>query len=101
MLTLLPVSPLVLPFNLAYFAFALVVFKNQFAHVYWRRNYELNGRLICRRVSRYSLDVVICADVILLAYFLVSQQYGLGYALIPVIPIAVFVKVQHISAISA
>lgn len=86
-------NPLVIPFNFAYFGLSLVVFTNQFSHVFWRRWYELQGRVIFRRAFRYSLDMFILAQFIALSFFEVSQQYGIGAGVIPLIPLTAIFKV--------
>ncbi|KAK4703506.1 calcium permeable stress-gated cation channel, partial [Phenoliferia sp. Uapishka_3] len=85
-------NPMILPFTLVYQGFCLSVFKNQFAHVYWRRWYEGQGRLVFRRLFRYSLDTFMVAQVVGLALFEVLKFFKLGGAIIPLIPITAFVK---------
>lgn len=87
-------NPLVLPFNFAYCGFALVTFKNQFAHIYYRRWFELNGRLTYRRAFRYSLDSFIFAQIIALAFLFVVRKPKLGSSVIPLVPVTAFVKVS-------
>lgn len=76
---------LVIAFNFFYQLMELVVFKNQFAHVYWRRNYENNGRLVFRRTFRYSLDMFTMAQVVAVALLWVLKQFKLGGACIPLV----------------
>lgn len=85
---------MVIPFNFVYFCFAVTVFKNQIAHVYWRRNYESNGRHIYTRAFRYSLDALILGQIVSVAFLEVLKLYGLGAACIPLIPVTAFVKVS-------
>ncbi|GAA6006475.1 hypothetical protein JCM11491_004976 [Sporobolomyces phaffii] len=85
-------NPLVIAFNFAYFAVAYTVFKNQFAHVYYRRHYEGGGRTIYRRIFRYSLDMTIFSQFVLVAFFWVLKRFSLGGACIPLIPITVLLK---------
>lgn len=104
-------NPLVIAFNLVYFTFALVLFKNQvstspclssllvlilsiqFAHVYYRRWFENGGRLIYRRIFRYSLDTFVLAQVVAVALLQVLKMRVLSGACIPLIPLTVFVKI--------
>ncbi|BGP38092.1 hypothetical protein JCM10450v2_002023 [Rhodotorula kratochvilovae] len=86
-------NPLVLAFAWLYFAFSVIVLKSQFAHVYYRRNFELGGRLWYRRILRYSLDIIILASFIMVAFFWVLREFACGGACIPLIPIAVAVKI--------
>ncbi|KAK4058594.1 hypothetical protein OIO90_000038 [Microbotryomycetes sp. JL221] len=86
-------NPLVIAFNFFYQLLVLTVFKNQFAHVYWRRWYENNGRLVFRRTFRYSLDMFIMAHVIVVAFLFVAKRFRLGGACIPLIPVTVFIKI--------
>ncbi|KAM0792556.1 hypothetical protein ACM66B_005221 [Microbotryomycetes sp. NB124-2] len=86
-------NPLVIAFNFFYQLMVLTVFKNQFAHVYWRRWYENNGRFVFRRTYRYSLDMFTMAHVIIVAFLFVAKRFRLGGACIPLIPITVFIKV--------
>ncbi|KAK4053145.1 hypothetical protein OIV83_001880 [Microbotryomycetes sp. JL201] len=86
-------NPLVIAFNFFYQLMVLTVFKNQFAHVYWRRWYENNGRFVFRRTYRYSLDMFTMGHVIIVAFLFVAKRFRLGGACIPLIPITVFIKV--------
>ncbi|GAA5822842.1 hypothetical protein JCM10212_001470 [Sporobolomyces blumeae] len=85
-------NPLVIAFNFAYFAVSFTVFKNQFAHVYYRRNFEGGGRVIYRRIFRASLDMAIFSQFVLVAFFWVLKKFSLGGACIPLIPITVLIK---------
>ncbi|GAA5931546.1 uncharacterized protein JCM15063_001498 [Sporobolomyces koalae] len=85
-------NPLVIAFNFAYFAVSFTVFKNQFAHVYYRRHFEGGGRTIYRRIFRYSLDMAIFSQFVLVAFFWVLKKFSLGGACIPLIPITVLLK---------
>ncbi|GAA5983145.1 hypothetical protein JCM5350_007895 [Sporobolomyces pararoseus] len=85
-------NPLVVAFNFAYFAVAYTVFKNQFAHVYYRRHFEGGGRTIFRRIFRYSLDMAIFSQFVAVAFFWVLKKFSLGGACIPLIPITVLLK---------
>ncbi|GAA6048909.1 hypothetical protein JCM3770_007114 [Rhodotorula araucariae] len=86
-------NPLVLAFAWLYFAFSVIVLKSQFAHVYYRRNFELGGRLWFRRILRYSLDIVILSSFIMVAFFWVLREFACGGACIPLIPIAIAAKI--------
>ncbi|KAI5481744.1 DUF221 domain contaning protein [Pseudohyphozyma bogoriensis] len=81
-------NPVVIPFNMAYFAFALTL-----AHVYYRRWFELNGMTVFTRVFRYSLDSLVLAQVVIVAFLWVLKYFRLGGACIPLIPITVFYKI--------
>ncbi|KPV76012.1 uncharacterized protein RHOBADRAFT_53012 [Rhodotorula graminis WP1] len=86
-------NPLVLAIGWVYFGFSTIVLKSQFAHVYYRRNFEMNGRVWFRRIFRYSLDICILASFIMVAFFWVLREFACGGACIPLIPIAVAVKI--------
>ncbi|KAI5117451.1 hypothetical protein M0805_005828 [Coniferiporia weirii] len=66
-------NPLLMPFVLIYFSVESVVIKNQLLHVY-AKNYEGNGSLILIRFGRYTLDGLILAQVIFLAFLGVVQK---------------------------
>lgn len=63
----------------------LLSFKNQFAHTYYRRWYENNGRFIYRRCFRYSLDAFIVSQVVAVALLWVLKFFKLGGACIPLV----------------
>lgn len=67
-------TPLVLPFALLYFAVAAVIIKNQLLHVYSKK-YENDGKIILIRIVRYSLDGVMLAQVVLMAFMILQQRY--------------------------
>ena len=92
-------NPLVIPFNFAFFAFALVTFKNQFAHIFYRRWFELNGGVTYRRAFRYSLDSFIFAQIVALAFLFVVRRPKLGASVIPLVPVTAFVKVRFRSSV--
>lgn len=77
-------------FNTFYQFFVLITFKNQLAHVYWRRWYENNGRLIFTRIFRYSLDSFVLAQIVIIAYLFVGRYDRYGAACIP-LPIVTFI----------
>ncbi|GAA5989147.1 hypothetical protein JCM10908_001183 [Rhodotorula pacifica] len=85
-------NPIVIAFAFLYFGISLLVFKQQFAHVYYRRNFESGGRQIFRRVYRYSLDIAILSQVVSVGFFWTLKRFGYGGACIPLIPITVFCK---------
>lgn len=66
-------NPLVMPFGLIYFSIERVVIKNQFLHVY-AKHYEGNGQIILIRIIRYSLDGLMLAQAVFLAYMAVLQK---------------------------
>ncbi|KAH9969775.1 hypothetical protein BC827DRAFT_1162697 [Russula dissimulans] len=66
-------NPLVIPFGLVYFAIEQTVVKNQFLHVY-AKNYEENGQTILIRIVRYSLDGLMLAQAVFLAYMAVLKR---------------------------
>ncbi|KAI0697898.1 hypothetical protein BC835DRAFT_1336744 [Cytidiella melzeri] len=66
-------NPLVLPFGFLYFCIEFVVIKNQLLHVY-ARNYEGNGRALLVRLIRYSVDGLILAQAVFLAYMVVLKR---------------------------
>ncbi|GBE85039.1 DUF221-domain-containing protein [Sparassis crispa] len=66
-------NPLVLPFGLVYFGVEAIIVKNQLLHVY-AKTYEGNGRLILIRVVRYSLDGLLLAQTVFLAYMVVLKK---------------------------
>ncbi|KAF9468511.1 hypothetical protein BDZ94DRAFT_668548 [Collybia nuda] len=77
-------NPFVLPFGTLYFFVQSGVVKNQLIHVY-AKNYEGNGQLILIRIVRYSLDGLILAQAVFLAYMVVlkkSANVGLAAFLI-------------------
>ncbi|QRV88635.1 tranport-associated late exocytosis protein [Ceratobasidium sp. AG-Ba] len=67
-------NPLVIPFALIYYSVANVVFRNQLLHVYARRFYEGNGKMITIRVLRYSMDGLALAHVVFLAFNLLNYN---------------------------
>ncbi|KAG8682198.1 hypothetical protein FRC08_015129, partial [Ceratobasidium sp. 394] len=67
-------NPLVIPFALIYYSVANVVFRNQLLHVYARRFYEGNGKVITVRVLRYSLDGLALSHVVFLAFNLLNYN---------------------------
>ncbi|KAH8922184.1 hypothetical protein BT69DRAFT_1243474 [Atractiella rhizophila] len=87
-------NPLVIPFALLYFLFAVVVFKNQFGRIYYRRWYEGNGKMIYVRLLRYSLDGLFFAQLIIVAlmFFLKLGRYG--GACIPTLVLTVAFKLS-------
>ncbi|GAA5865963.1 hypothetical protein JCM8547_002898 [Rhodosporidiobolus lusitaniae] len=86
-------NPLVIPFGFVYFSLAVIVFKQQWAHVYYRRHFEGGGRLIFIRFFKYSLDILILSEIISVAFFWVLKRFSLGGAVIPLIPLTVATKV--------
>ncbi|KAF8627393.1 hypothetical protein AX17_006208 [Amanita inopinata Kibby_2008] len=77
-------NPFVLPFGTLYYFIQAGVVKNQFIHVY-AKNYEGDGKIILIRIVRYSLDGLILAQAIFLAYMVVlkkSANVGLSAFLI-------------------
>ncbi|KAI0304281.1 hypothetical protein B0F90DRAFT_1809149 [Multifurca ochricompacta] len=66
-------NPLVMPFGLIYFSIGKIVVKNQFLHVY-AKNYEGNGQMILVRLIRYSLDGLMLAQAVFLAYMAVLRK---------------------------
>ncbi|PCH40020.1 hypothetical protein WOLCODRAFT_116507 [Wolfiporia cocos MD-104 SS10] len=66
-------NPLVIPFGLIYFSVQTAVIKNQLLHVY-AKNYEGNGQAILIRLIRYTLDGLILAQVVFLAYMVVLKK---------------------------
>ncbi|KAG8746196.1 hypothetical protein FRC10_005712 [Ceratobasidium sp. 414] len=67
-------NPLVIPFALIYYSVANVVFRNQLLHVYARRFYEGNGKVITVRVLRYSMDGLALSHVVFLAFNLLNYN---------------------------
>ncbi|EMD39889.1 hypothetical protein CERSUDRAFT_112144 [Gelatoporia subvermispora B] len=66
-------NPLVIPFGLFYFCVEAAVIKNQLLHVY-AKNYEGNGQILMIRILRYSLDGLILAQAVFLAYMVVLNK---------------------------
>lgn len=66
-------NPFVLPFGALYFFIQTGVMKHQLIHVY-AKHYEANGQLILIRVVRYSLDGLILAQAVFLAYMAVLRK---------------------------
>ncbi|KAL4246638.1 CSC1 family protein [Abortiporus biennis] len=66
-------NPLVIPFGWLYFCVEATVIKNQLLHVY-AKNYELNGQHLLIRLIRYSLDGLILAQSVFLAYMVVLKK---------------------------
>ncbi|KAG0666664.1 hypothetical protein C6P46_004330 [Rhodotorula mucilaginosa] len=85
-------NPVVIAFAFLYFGISLIVFKQQFAHVYYRRNFESGGRQVFRRIFRYSLDIAVLSQVVSVGFFWTLKRFGYGGACIPLIPITVFCK---------
>ncbi|KAF8158103.1 hypothetical protein B0H34DRAFT_441453 [Crassisporium funariophilum] len=79
-------NPFVLPFGTLYFFIQSGVVKNQLIHVY-AKNYEGEGRLLLIRIVRYTLDGLVLAQAVFLAYMVVlkkSVNVGLSAFLIVV-----------------
>ncbi|KIJ55842.1 hypothetical protein M422DRAFT_200178 [Sphaerobolus stellatus SS14] len=68
-------NPLIIPFALVYFCIESTIVKHQLIHVY-SKQYENNGKLILVRIVRYSLDGLMLAHVIFLAFSIVLRQTG-------------------------
>ncbi|KAF8073764.1 hypothetical protein FPV67DRAFT_764997 [Lyophyllum atratum] len=66
-------NPFVIPFGTLYFFIQSGVVKNQLIHVY-AKHYEANGQLILIRIVRYSLDGLILAQAVFLAYMVVLKK---------------------------
>ncbi|KAG0700120.1 hypothetical protein DFH29DRAFT_933566 [Suillus ampliporus] len=66
-------NPLVIPFGLIYFSVETAVVKNQLLHVY-AQNYECNGEILLIRMLRYSLDGLMLAQFVFLAYMAVLRK---------------------------
>ncbi|KAL0580621.1 hypothetical protein V5O48_001351 [Marasmius crinis-equi] len=66
-------NPFVLPFGCIYFFVETGVMKNQLIHVY-AKHYEGNGQLLMIRMIRYSLDGLILAQAVFLAYMVVLKK---------------------------
>ncbi|KZT41882.1 DUF221-domain-containing protein [Sistotremastrum suecicum HHB10207 ss-3] len=66
-------NPLITPFALIYFAIEAVVIKNQLIHVY-AKPYEQNGQKILIRISRYTMDGLVLAQVVLLAFMVLNKK---------------------------
>ncbi|CDO75297.1 hypothetical protein BN946_scf184654.g5 [Trametes cinnabarina] len=66
-------NPLVIPFAFVYFCVEATVVKNQLLHVY-AKNYEGNGQTLLIRIVRYSLDGMMLAQVVFLAYMVVNKK---------------------------
>ncbi|EJD50636.1 hypothetical protein AURDEDRAFT_112230 [Auricularia subglabra TFB-10046 SS5] len=66
-------TPLVIPFAVLYFAVEVVVIKNQLLHVYSKK-YENDGKIILIRIVRYSLDGVMLAQVVLMAFMILQRK---------------------------
>ncbi|KAI0366924.1 DUF221-domain-containing protein [Pilatotrama ljubarskyi] len=66
-------NPLVIPFAFIYFSVESTVVKNQLIHVY-AKNYEGNGQTLLIRIVRYSLDGLMLAQVVFLAYMVVNKK---------------------------
>ncbi|KAG7088362.1 hypothetical protein E1B28_012366 [Marasmius oreades] len=73
-------NPFVLPFGCIYFFVETGVVKNQLIHVY-AKHYEGNGQLLLIRMIRYSLDGLILAQSVFLAYMVVlKREVNVGLA---------------------
>ncbi|KAF8480584.1 hypothetical protein JB92DRAFT_3102097 [Gautieria morchelliformis] len=66
-------NPLVIPFAWLYFSVQSVIVKHQLVHVY-AKTYDNNGQIILIRVVRYSLDGLILAHVVFLAFLLFLRE---------------------------
>ncbi|GAA6001064.1 hypothetical protein JCM10207_007396 [Rhodosporidiobolus poonsookiae] len=88
-----PLNPLVIAFGFVYFAIAVIVFKQQFSHVYYRRHFEGGGRSVFRRIFRYSLDIAILSEFVQVAFLWTARRFSLGGACIPLIPLTVAAKI--------
>ncbi|KAI8986240.1 DUF221-domain-containing protein [Trametes punicea] len=66
-------NPLVIPFAFIYFCVEATVVKNQLLHVY-AKNYEGNGQTLLIRMVRFSLDGLMLAQVVFLAYMIVNKK---------------------------
>ncbi|GAA93771.1 uncharacterized protein L969DRAFT_92310 [Mixia osmundae IAM 14324] len=85
-------NPLVIAFIFVYFSVTCIVVKNQLCHVYWRRYYEGQGRVVLKRVLRYSCDGLFLAQFVLMAFFWTLKKGRLGGAIIPLLVITVVFK---------
>ncbi|KAI0755185.1 hypothetical protein C8Q80DRAFT_1093766 [Daedaleopsis nitida] len=83
-------NPLVIPFAMIYFLFERTIIKNQLLHVY-AKNYEGNGQVLLIRIVRYSLDGLILAQVVFLAYMVVNKKtVNVGLSAVLIIVTAVY-----------
>ncbi|KIP05154.1 hypothetical protein PHLGIDRAFT_108550 [Phlebiopsis gigantea 11061_1 CR5-6] len=86
-------NPLVLPFGLMYFCVEFVIIKNQLLHVY-AKNYEGNGQALLIRMIRYSLDGLILAQAVFLAYMVVLKiKANVGVSAVLIV-LTVFMKIS-------
>jgi hypothetical protein len=100
-------NPLVIPFTMTYFmidysmiqsyirgvqelTFTPVIIRNQLIHVY-AKPYEGQGRNLLIRFTRYSMDGLILAEVVLFAFLLLNRK----------IPHAVFMVILMVGSIVA
>lgn len=67
-------NPLIIPFGLLYLFIAMIVFKKNFAFIYYRRFNEKEGVIYFIRLFRFTLDGLITAQVVILIFFAVTDQ---------------------------
>lgn len=87
-------NPLVIPFALIYLFFAMIVFKKNFAFVYYRRFMEKEGAVYFIRIFRFTLDGLTTAQIVILIFFSVTDQQKAYIALTAILlPITVGFKI--------
>ncbi|MCO5599102.1 hypothetical protein L7F22_053202 [Adiantum nelumboides] len=67
-------NPLVIPFALVYIFVAMIVFKKNFAYVYFRRFNEKDGVVYFTRLLRFSLDGLLIGQIVIVVFFAVTNQ---------------------------
>lgn len=67
-------NPLVIPFALVYIFVAMIVFKKNFAYVYFRRFNEKDGVVYFTRLLRFSLDGLLVGQIVIIVFFAVTNQ---------------------------
>ncbi|RIA99659.1 hypothetical protein C1645_173315 [Glomus cerebriforme] len=77
------INPLILMVSLLYYAFALIVFKHQFAYCYVRR-YEAGGKFY-RRVFRYTTDGLIIFQLTIIGTIWLRKGIVQGAILVPLL----------------
>lgn len=85
------ISPLILFAAIAYFAFALLIFKYQFAYCYIRK-YENSGRFF-RHVFQYTTDGLIIFQITMVGILWLKQAIVGGFFVVALIGFTIYFKI--------
>ncbi|KAG0082868.1 hypothetical protein BGZ92_011290, partial [Podila epicladia] len=85
------ISPLILFAAIAYFAFALLIFKYQFAYCYIRK-YENSGRFF-RHVFQYTTDGLIIFQITMVGILWLKQALVGGFFIVALLGFTIYFKI--------